>query len=77
MTVLTDLIPAELRDPGTLLTDNEFLDAHRPVHCNGMHVGYIPRMNRDLPIHSRRVRVIAVVCAGCDTREELAGGPSS
>lgn len=69
--MLIDVIPEQLRDPATVLTDDEFLDAERPVHCNGVHVGYIPKVDRELPIHSKRVRVVAVVCAGCDTREEI------
>lgn len=76
MTSLIDVIPAELRDPETLLTDDEFFDLERPVHCRSIHVGYIPKMDRDIPIHSKRIRVIAVVCAGCNTREEISGEPT-
>jgi hypothetical protein len=71
--VLIDVIPEQLRRPDSLLTDDEFDDLERPVQCNGVHVGYIPKMNRDIPIHSPRIRVIAVVCAGCNSREEIGG----
>jgi hypothetical protein len=33
--VLIELIPDQLRDPATLITDDEFFDLVRPVHCNG------------------------------------------
>lgn len=74
--MLIELIPDQLRDPATLITDDEFFDLVRPVHCNGVHVGYIPKMDRDIPIHTPRIRVIAVVCAGCNTREEISGEPT-
>lgn len=76
---LTDVLPAlpEALRHGDLLTDDEFLDAQRPLcpGCGELHVGFSPKIDRDLPYGAARVLVIAVLCGRCGKVDPKTGEP--